>query len=174
MIAAIVIAALIVQRLAELRVASRNEKWAREQGGIEHGADHYWMFVAMHTTWFVSMLVEHFLRGQPIWDLWWLAAVILIATQGLRYWAISSLGRYWNTKIIVVPGASIVTAGPYKYMRHPNYIAVVLELAFVPALLGAWYTAAAFTILNAIVLLTIRIPAEEAALESLNEKSPFD
>ena len=161
-----------MQRLLELRTAKRNEAWAREQGAIEYGANHYWMFVTLHTAWFCSIATEHFMRGQPVWHLWPLALGLLFGTQVLRYWSIVSLGRYWNTKILVVPGAKLVTSGPYRWLKHPNYVAVVLEIALVPALLEAWYTAAIFTVLNAVILLTVRIPDEEQALE--NQKSPLE
>ena len=96
-----------------------------------------------------------------------------MAAQVLRYWAITSLGRYWNTRIIVYDQMTRVQSGPYRYLRHPNYVAVVLEIAVIPMLVGAWYTALLFTIANGALLPFIRIPAEERVLKNLGESENF-
>ena len=167
MIPLVVTLLLIVQRLGELLLARRNEKWAKSRGGIEYGRDHYWMFIVLHASWFIAFNVEAFLSGGELWPGWQIAALLLIAAQGLRYWTIYSLGRYWNTRIIVIPGSDLTVSGPFRFARHPNYIAVIIEIAAVPALFDAWYTAAVFTVLNALLLFKIRIPAEERALATL-------
>ena len=167
MIPLIVTFLLVVQRLGELVLARRNEKWAKDRGGVEFGRDHYWMFIALHSTWFIALNAEAYARGGDLWPGWQIAALLLIAAQGLRYWTIYTLGRYWNTRIIVIPGSELKINGPFRFARHPNYIAVVIELAVVPALFDAWYTAAVFTVLNALLLFRIRIPAEERALATL-------
>lgn len=160
-----VMAALItLQRLVELRLAARNRAWAIEQGAQEYGASHYPLFFMLHIGWFLGWLVEAWRRGPRLsrgWPLW---LALFGLAQGLRYWAIASLGRLWNTRILVVPGTPLIRRGPYRWLPHPNYLAVVLELASVPLLFGAWLTALLAGLLNALLLLGLRIPAEEAAL----------
>jgi methyltransferase len=156
---------IIVQRLLELRIAKRNERWALAHGAREFSPEHYLWIVALHTGWIVGMALEGFLRGaQPgtLWPLW--LGMFLLAQVG-RYWAISSLGGYWNTRILILPGGSRVRNGPYKYFNHPNYIIVALELLSGPLIFGATYTAVIASILNAALLIGVRIPAEERALE---------
>lgn len=156
--------AVAVQRILELRLAKRNEAWAREQGAVEQGAGHYFLFFILHTGWQLGWLAEAWLRGPSLTPQWPFWAGLFLAAEGLRYWAIGSLGRAWNTRILVVPNAELVARGPYQFLRHPNYVAVVLELAAVPMIFGAWITAAVCSVLNAIILLGIRIPAENKAL----------
>lgn len=162
---------VIVQRLSELVIAARNRRWALARGGREVAEPQYWMFFALHTGWLIATFLEA--RGPQSWFDLGLIGYLLI--QVLRYWAIGTLGRRWNTRIIVMPGKPPVSTGPYRWMRHPNYIAVVLELALVPMMLGAWFTAAVATVLNAVILLRYRIPAEEQALrEAQYENSPSE
>ena len=160
------VAFLLVERVLELALAERNRRWALRQGGRERGEWHYPLIVAMHASFYFALVAEHrwLSRG---WDsLWpaWLALVVV--AQGLRVWAISSLGRFWNTRIIVVPGFRPVSRGPYRWIRHPNYIAIVLEFFAVPVLCGAYLTAVVFSALNA-VMLYIRIREEERALREI-------
>jgi methyltransferase len=157
-------AAIAVQRAAELRLARRNERRARSRGAIEHGAGHYPAFFVLHAGWLAGWLIEAWLRGPAVASTWpvWLSLVGV--AEALRYWAIATLGPRWNTRILVVPGEPLVRRGPYRYLRHPNYLAVVIELAAVPLVFGAWMTAFAASALNAVLLLAIRIPAEERAL----------
>ena len=152
---------VVFQRLTELVIAARNRQWALRHGGVEVRDEHYWMFVALHSSWLVATYLEA--AGPQSWFDLGLVGYLMI--QVLRYWAIGTLGRRWNTRIIVMPGQAPIASGPYRFLRHPNYIAVVLELALVPMMVGAWFTAAIATILNALLLLKIRIPAEEQALE---------
>jgi methyltransferase len=109
------------------------------------------------------------LARQQLSPIWWLWLAVFVLAQGLRYWAIQSLGRYWNTRIIIVPGAKKIASGPYRYLRHPNYLAVALELLSLPLIFNAWITALAATLLNAWLLLTVRIPAEEKALSTYDQ-----
>lgn len=158
------LAALIAaQRLAELALAAANRRWLLERGAVEHGAGHYPLFVVLHAAWLAGWLAEGLARDAPGpgWPLW---AGLFLAAQGLRYWCVASLGRRWNTRILVLPGAPPVRSGPYRFLRHPNYLAVAVELACVPLIFGAWLTALAASLLNAWLLLAVRIPAEEAAL----------
>ena len=160
------IAFVIVQRLLELRVARRNEAWARSRGAIEHAPEHYPWMVAMHSAWILGTFFEGWVRGSQFGPGWFVWLGVFVLAQFGRYWAISSLGPYWNTRILIVPGAKLVRRGPYKFMPHPNYVVVALELLTGPLIFGAWITAVLFTILNAILLLSVRIPAEERALEA--------
>lgn len=159
-----VLGVLIVQRLAELRYAEGNRRHAMAHGGVEHGADHYWMFIALHTLWFIGMIAEHVLGIASV-PTWWgigLAGACLL--QIARYWVIRTLGRAWNTRVITWPGMPIAKGGPYRWLRHPNYVIVVIELALIPTMLGCWRTAIVASILNAILLLKVRLPVEEEAI----------
>jgi methyltransferase len=148
---------LITQRLSELYIASRNEKWLRSQGAVEYGAAHYPFIVALHTLFVISLIVEYILRGGAEPDIIFLILFILLLL--FKFWALSSLGKYWNTKIFRVPGAGPVKKGPYKLFKHPNYFIVVFEIAIIPLVFHLYYTAVIFTLLNAIML-SVRIKVE--------------
>jgi methyltransferase len=171
MIVAFVLGLLIVQRLAELHYAERNRRRALAQGGVEHGADHYWMFIALHTLWFVGMLGEHVLNIAPLPSWWSIGLAGAGLLQIARYWVIRTLGPAWNTRVITWPGMPIAIRGPFRWVRHPNYVIVVLELALIPTSLGCWRTAMVVSILNAVLLLKIRLPVEEKALTSIRYDS---
>lgn len=175
------VAGLVLQRLLELRLARRNEAWARARGAVEHGREHYPLFLALHAGWLLGTLYEGRRRqasmelggmapGRTTQDRttqdrvrWgWLA--LLLAAQPLRYWVIGTLGEQWNTRILIVPGATRVTGGPFRYLSHPNYAVVALEMFSAPLSVGAWRTALLGSLLNAALLLGLRIPAEERAL----------
>ena len=154
------------QRLTELRLSRRNERLARAAGAVEFGAGHYPVMVAIHTLFLVSCVAEVLLLDRPFAPRAGGAMLLLLGlATALRYWAISSLGERWTTRVLVRPGAALVRTGPYRFLRHPNYLAVVLEIAALPLVHGAWLTAAVFSIANA-ALLTVRIRTEAAALES--------
>jgi methyltransferase len=161
-----------LERLAELVVSKRNAAWALARGGVEHGRGHYPAMVLLHTGLLVGALAEVWLLDRPfIPALGWSMLVLVGASQALRWWCIGSLGRQWNTRVIVVPGLALVTRGPYRYLRHPNYVAVVVEGAALPLVHSAWLTAAAFTALNA-VLLAVRIRVEDNALRGATSSTP--
>ncbi|KAA0964833.1 isoprenylcysteine carboxyl methyltransferase [Sporosarcina sp. ANT_H38] len=173
MIFFIVISIVIIQRLVELVVAKRNEKWMRSQGAFEAGAAHYPIMVSMHIAFFISLLAEDFLFDRSVSSVWILFLVIFLVAQVARIWCLASLGKFWNTKIIILPGADVVQKGPYKWVRHPNYIIVTTELLVLPLMFGAYITAIIFTLLNA-WMLSVRIPAEEKALkEATNYSKKF-
>jgi methyltransferase len=154
-----------LERLAELRVSARNARWSAERGGVESGQGHFPAMVALHAGLLVACVLEVAVTGRPF--LPWLgipALVLALASQGLRWWCIGTLGPRWNTRVIVVPGLPLVARGPYRWLRHPNYVAVVIEGLALPLVHTAWVTALAFTVLNAVLLLRFRIPAEERAL----------
>ncbi len=159
---------VIVQRLTELRLAKRNEAWAREQGAQEHGAGHYPLFFVLHTGWLLAWPLEAWVAGPRFGWGWpvWLGAFVL--AEALRYWAIASLGQRWNTRILVLPKSSRLRRGPYRVMGHPNYVAVVIELAALPLAFGAYWTAAVVGGLNLALLLGVRIPAEVRALDAVD------
>lgn len=161
----VLIAAVGVERIAELVVSQRNLRWSRAHGGVEFGAGHYPVMVLLHTGLLVGCLVEAAHR-EFIPALGWSMFAVVIAAQGLRWWCITTLGRQWNTRVVVVPDARRVTGGPYRFLSHPNYVAVVLEGVALPLVHSAWITATVFTVLNA-VLLWVRISVEDKALESL-------
>jgi methyltransferase len=152
------------ERVAELVVSLRNASWSFAQGGVESGRGHYPVMVALHTGLLAGCLVEAAHRPF-VPALGWTMLVIVLLSQGLRWWCITVLGRQWNTRVIVVPGLRLVARGPYRWMRHPNYVAVVAEGIALPLVHTAWVTAVVFTVLN-IPLLAIRIRSEEAALNA--------
>ena len=153
-----------VERVVELVVAKRNLAWALARGGEEHGFAHYPVMVVLHTGLLVGCLVEVLVAGRPFEAvLGWPMFVLVLAAQALRWWCIRTLGPQWNTRIIVVPGLALVGWGPYRFFRHPNYVAVVVEGVALPLVHSAWVTALVFTVLNA-VLLTVRIRVEDRAL----------
>lgn len=157
-------ALLIAERLVELGLSQRNAARAFARGGVETGQRHYRVMVAFHTLFLVACMAEVFGLQRPFLGAGsWVALGAALGAQALRYWAIATLGERWNSRIIVVPGLPPVTGGPYRYLKHPNYVAVVIELLAVPLIHGAWVTALVFTVGNA-ALLFVRIRAEEAAL----------
>jgi methyltransferase len=162
----LLVAAVALERLAELVVSKRNAAWSFERGGVETGQRHYLFMVVLHTGLLVGVLVEVWLR-RPDFDPWlgWPMLALVVASQALRWWCIATLGRRWNTRVIVVPGLPLVSGGPYRFFSHPNYVAVVVEGFALPLVHSAWVTAVVFTVLNA-VLLSVRIKVEETALTS--------
>jgi len=158
------------ERIVELVISKRNAAWAFERGGVEYGFRHFPWMVALHTGLLLACLAEVFFADRPfIPALGWPMLAIVVLCQAGRYWVIASLGRQWNTRVIVVPGLGAVKRGPYRFswMRHPNYIIVAVEGIALPLVHTAWVTAIVFTLLNAILLLRFRIPIENGALRRL-------
>lgn len=151
-----------VQRIAELAIARRNTRALFAEGAYEVGRGHYPVIVFLHSAWLVSLWLL-LLAGRAEFHAW--AAIAYLAAQALRIWTVRSLGRFWTTRIIVVPHAPLVRTGPYRFLRHPNYMVVVLEIALLPLALGLWPLALGFSLANAIALLW-RIRMEEQALAS--------
>ncbi len=164
----VVVGLTAVERLAELVVSTRNARWSFARGGVETGRGHFPPMVALHTVLLVACVVEVVVGHRPFlpW-LGWPALALVVASQALRWWCIATLGPRWNTRVIVVPGLPLVDRGPYRWFRHPNYVAVVVEGIALPLVHTAWVTALVFTALNAVLLLRFRIPAEERALETV-------
>lgn len=156
------VAALSAQRLLEVRHARANEAWARARGAQEYGRGHYPLFFVLHPAWLLGTLLEGRRAAGPVRLPWLLLALI---AQPLRYWVIATLGRQWNTRILIVPGGERVTGGPFRYLKHPNYAVVALELLSLPLSVGAWRSALLGSLGNALLLRYLRIPAEERALQ---------
>ncbi|MEU0387367.1 isoprenylcysteine carboxyl methyltransferase family protein [Streptomyces chartreusis] len=163
----VLVLAVGLERVAELAVSRRNAAFSLARGGVESGRGHYPFMVVLHTGLLVGALVEVWTRRPDTAAvLAWAMLVLVAAAQALRWWCIATLGRQWNTRVIVVPGAARVTGGPYRWIPHPNYVAVVVEGLALPLVHSAWVTAVVFTALNGFLLAT-RIRAEDAALARL-------
>jgi methyltransferase len=160
-----VMSVLIIQRLMELRISSRNFTIMMREGGIEYGREHYKYIVMLHSLFIVSMAVEYVVRDHygKLSDISYLFLVIFALLQLMRFWVISSLGKYWNTRIVRVPGSKLIRSGPYKFLKHPNYVVVALEIFCLPMIFGLVYTAIIFTILNSLMLF-VRIKEENKVL----------
>ena len=168
----LLVVAVGFERLAELVVSKHNAGWSMEHGGVETGSGHYPVMVVLHTGLLAGALVEMWLRRPDFMPaLGWTMVALVLASQALRWWCIGTLGPHWNTRVIVVPGLPPVTSGPYRFLSHPNYIAVAVEGVALPLVHSAWMTALVFTVCNA-VLLSVRIRVENAALASLPAPSP--
>ncbi|MBD0292971.1 MAG: isoprenylcysteine carboxyl methyltransferase family protein [Jiangellaceae bacterium] len=163
----LLVAAVAGERLVELVVSSRHARWAFARGGVEYGRAHYPVMAAVHAALLISCVVEVVAADRPFlpWLGWPMLAVVL-AAQALRWWCVATLGNQWNTRVIVVPGLPLVTHGPYRWLRHPNYVAVAAEVAALPLVHTAWVTAVVFTAAN-IALMSVRIPVEERALATV-------
>ena len=158
-LALLFLAYLIAQRLVELVIARRNTRELLANGAVEHFPRHYPLIVAVHAGWIISMLALGW--DNPV-HLGWLAVYGVL--QVLRLWILSSIGRRWTTRILKVPGETLVAKGPYRYIPHPNYLLVIAEILVAPLVLGLTMVAAIFSALNAAVLV-IRVSAEERALQ---------
>ncbi|MFD3538961.1 isoprenylcysteine carboxyl methyltransferase family protein [Streptomyces sp. NPDC058662] len=160
----LLVAVVVAERLAELVTARRHRAWSLARGAREYGRGHYPAMVALHTALLVGCVVEPWAAHRPFVPLLgWSALAVAVAAQGLRWWCVAALGPRWNTRVLVVPGLPLVAAGPYRYLRHPNYVAVVAEGVALPLVHTAWLTALCFTVLN-LVLLRVRIGCEDTAL----------
>jgi methyltransferase len=169
MVKAVILLAVIIicQRLLELYIAKRNRQVVLKHGAREYGASHYYLFFVLHSSWLAGWLLECYVNGWTISTYWYIWGILLVIAQILRYWCIISLGSYWNTRILAIPGNKPICTGPYRFVKHPNYIAVALEILSVPLLCNAIFTAVAASLCNAFLLLYIRIPEEEKAIAKM-------
>jgi methyltransferase len=162
----VLVLAVAAERMAELAVARRNARWSLARGGAESGQGHYPAMVLLHTGLLAGCLYEVWAAGRAfVPAVGWSMLAVVVAAQALRWWCIRTLGRQWNTRVIVVPGLPLVTGGPYRWLRHPNYVAVAAEGTALPLVHNAWLTAVAFAVCNTALLAT-RIRCEEAALSA--------
>ena len=171
----VLVAVVSLERLAELVISNRHLRWSLDHGGREFGAGHYPAMVVLHSALLAGCLLEVAVADRPfVGVLGWPMLAVVAASEGLRWWCIGTLGRQWNTRVVVVPGAGLVATGPYRWLRHPNYVAVVAEGAALPLVHSAWWTAVVFTVLDA-ALLTVRIRTEDRALSlaELREQSAW-
>ena len=162
LVAALFLAYIIFERLIELPIANRNTKRLKAAGGVEHSPGHYPLIVAVHTGWILAMV--WFGHDNPVSYLWLGLYAVL---QLLRIYILGTLGRRWTTRIIVVPGETKVSKGPFALVPHPNYLLVIAEILVAPLVLGLWEVAAIFGALNAAILV-IRVSAEERAWASID------
>ena len=156
----LIVGLVAAQRLIELEISRRNTKWLLARGAHEVGRRHYPLFVALHSTWLLAVLV--LVDTDASINPWWLSLFLIL--QGARVWVMVSLGRYWTTRIITLPDAPLIDRGPFRYCRHPNYMIVVGEFAALPLAFGAWSLALAFSLLNG-ALLFHRVKVENSALQ---------
>lgn len=158
MISVVILGLVTAQRLGELRLSNRNTRNLLDKGAVETGPEHYPYMVALHCAWLVGLWVLAWDRpADPVWT------AIFVVLQIARLWVIATLGERWTTRIITVPGASLVTRGPYRLVAHPNYLVVAAEIAVLPLAFGLVGYALVFSILNA-GMLWVRIRAEAGAL----------
>lgn len=158
------LALLALQRVFELVLSRRNARWALSKGGVELCGGQFAFMKLLHTGFFVGCAAEVWFLPRPfIPELGFAMLGVVVLAQSLRFWAIVTLGKRWNVRVLVVPAMAAVTAGPYRFMRHPNYLAVILEMVAIPLVHTAFVTAIIFSVLNA-WMLRIRIRCEEKAL----------
>lgn len=161
---AALVLAVAVERLAELRLSRRHVAAALAAGGVEVGAAHYPWMVALHSCFLLSCVAEVWLLERPLLPLLALGAgCVLAAATLLRAWVIATLGERWTTRVVWAPGRRLAQTGPYRWLRHPNYLAVILEIAALPLVHGAWLTAGIFSCAN-LILLRVRVRTEETFL----------
>lgn len=157
--------AVVLQRLGELVIARRNESWMKRKGAIVVKEPLYKWIVLTHIFFLVFVILEGFMRHRLSASIPLIPLVIFILLQILRVWCLQSLGRFWNTKIIVLPGACLKTSGPYRFFKHPNYVIVGLEFIVLPLIFYAYITSIIFPVLH-LILMYYRIPKEEQALQT--------
>lgn len=162
MVFAVFVSFLILLRLGELLLACRNEKWLLRHGAVEYGKKHYPYIVMLHALFFISLIVEYIFTSPKYYSIPLLVLYFLLLA--FKAWVIFSLGKFWNTKIFHISGYPLVKGGPYKFMKHPNYVVVIAEVALIPLIFHLYITAAVFTLLNA-VMLYVRIREENKVLK---------
>jgi len=166
------VALVAAGRLAELSLAARHRRALLSRGAREVGAGHYPVMVAVHAGLLVAAPLEVWLLQRPfVPALGWSMAGLVAAAMAVRYWVIATLGERWTTRILVLPGAPRIRSGPYRWLRHPNYVAVAVEVVALPLVHAAWGTAVAAGVANLLVL-AVRIRAEDRALEEASAPAP--
>lgn len=165
----LLVAAVAAERVFELVLSRRNERRLLARGAVQAGAGHYPWMVALHTLFLAACVAEVWLleRSFHPWLGLAMLALVLLA-MSLRYWVVSTLGERWTTRVYWLPGEARIESGPYGYLRHPNYLAVCVEMVALPLVHTAWLTAVVFSLANAL-LLRHRIRVEDAAIDELGE-----
>lgn len=161
MVFAVFIVFLILLRVGELLLARRNERWLLQHGAVEYGRKHYRYIVMLHVFFFVSLITEYVFTSTGYYSIPLLVLYFLLL--GFKAWAILSLGKFWNTKIFHITGYPLVKKGPYRFMKHPNYVIVIAEIALIPLIFHLYITAIVFSVLNGLMLY-VRIREENKAL----------
>lgn len=162
MVFAVFIVFLILLRVGELLLARRNERWLLQHGAVEYGRKHYRYIVMLHVLFFLSLITEYVFTSTGYYSIPLLVLYFLLL--GFKAWAILSLGKFWNTKIFHISGYPLVKKGPYRFMKHPNYVIVIAEIALIPIIFHLYITAIVFSVLNG-VMLYVRIREENKALK---------
>lgn len=163
------------QRLVEVRIAGRNTSRLLSMGAKEFKSGHYNIMKALHTTWLLACLAEAFIRQRPpSVEIATVGLVLFAIGQSLRIAAMLELGVRWTTRIIVLPEAPPIAGGIYRIIKHPNYLGVILEIAALPLVFGCWWTAGLYSVANLVLLLAVRIPAEERAITAANSGPGLD
>lgn len=157
---------VFAQRMAELLISKKNEKWMFCNGAVEYGRVHYKYIIMLHTSFFLSLITEYILvrNNNSFTEFNYSMLLLFSVLQALRYYTMRSLGKYWNVKILRIPGTPLVKTGIYKYLKHPNYLIVAAEILIIPLIFGCYFTAVLFSILN-LSMLSVRIKAENLALK---------
>jgi methyltransferase len=158
----IILALVTLERLGELVYARANARRLLAQGGVEHGAGHYPLIVALHAGWLIALWL--FAPGRTVAG-FWLGMFVLVILA--RFWVLASLGRRWTTRIVTVPGETLIRRGPYRFLNHPNYWVVVAEIAVLPLVFGLWQVALIFSLFNG-AMMWVRIGAENKALRGFS------
>jgi|SRR6185312_8084497 len=153
---------VVLLRIGELLLSRRNEKWLLKNGAIEYGKAHYPFIVILHVLFIISLITEYGIMRPASYSLFFL--ITYFALILLKIWVISSLGKFWNTKIYRAHSFSLIKKGPYKYIKHPNYVIVIGEIAIIPLTFHLYYTAVIFTVLN-LCMLSVRIKEENKVLQ---------
>ena len=153
---------LLLLRLGELLLARRNERWLLAHGAVEYGQRHYPWIVALHVLFFISLVTEYLLCSNGSYSIPLL--VLYFVLLAFKAWVVLSLGHYWNTKIFRISGCPLVKKGPYRFIKHPNYVVVIAEIALIPLIFHLYVTAVVFSILNGLMLF-VRIRKENEVLK---------
>jgi methyltransferase len=152
---------VIFLRIGELLLSKINEKWLLENGAVEFGSKHYPFIVALHISFILSMVFEYAVQKSPAFSL--LMLVFFFSILTFKTWVILSLGKFWNTRIYRIPNSPLIKTGPYQFLKHPNYMIVIAEIAIIPMIFNLYYTSIAFSLLN-FMMLFVRIKEENKVL----------
>ena len=166
LLALAILAFVALERLIEVLISLRNTRNLLAAGAVEHGANHYPVIVALHAAWFAAMIL---FLPKPV-EIHWPWIVLFAGLQVLRVWTMASMGHWFSTRVVTIADAPLVTRGPYRFMRHPNYAIVVGEIACLPLAFGETGVAILFSALNA-VMLAWRIRVEDGALAPRREQA---